>query len=92
MISYCPFCSKALPKPLNNGVSFCSFCVRVIVSSKENELLSAYRVLISDSYRNENQFKSALKIDSQDYEFIKSCEENGLSIDEFTKYIRSKIV
>lgn len=91
MICFCPYCSNSLQKPLYNGVSFCEKCSRIIVSTKENELLSFYRVMISNLYHNENQFKSALQIDPEDYEFIKSCADDGLSMDEFTKYLKSKI-
>jgi hypothetical protein len=75
---------------LHNGVSFCEKCTRIIVSTKENELLSFYRIMISNLYANENQFKSALKITQEDYDIIKSCADDGLNMDEFIKYIRSK--
>jgi uncharacterized Zn finger protein (UPF0148 family) len=91
MICFCPYCGKPLQKPLNNGVSFCEKCSRTIVSTKENELLSSYRILTSKVFNNENQLKSALKIDPDDFEFIKSCADEGLSMDEFTKYLKSKI-
>ena len=91
MICFCPYCGKPLPKPINNGVSFCANCTRTIVSTKQNELLSSYRILISRVYSNEDQLKAALKINAEDYAFIKSYADDGLSIDEFTKYLKTKI-
>lgn len=60
------------------------------MSSRENELLSAYRVLKNKLYTNLNQMKFIMRISSEDFEFLHSCYEEGYSLDEFIKKIRSQ--
>ncbi len=90
MICYCPHCANTLPKKLVDGVSFCSNCERVIVSTKENELISAYRVLKNRVYTNYNQLKSDLKLANEAFDLICYCFEEGYSVEEFEKELKNK--
>lgn len=92
MICYCPYCCKELNKALINGVSFCEKCERTILSSKENELLSAYRVLKNKLYTNMNQMKFILRINNEDFEFLQSCYEEGYSYDDFIKKVKASLL
>jgi uncharacterized Zn finger protein (UPF0148 family) len=56
MISYCPFCANALPEKLIDGVIFCPKCNRMITSSDENILLSAYRQLPVQEFQKKLKF------------------------------------
>ena len=92
MICYCPYCSKELNKALVNGVSFCDKCERTILSTKENELLSAYRVLKNKLYTNLNQMKFLMRISNKDFEFLSHCHEEGYSMDEFIKKLKKEFI
>jgi len=92
MICYCPFCSSTLPETLIDGVTFCQKCSRIINSTKQNELVSAYRLLVKNQYSNMTQFKTHLRLSKNDFDLLIDCFENeDLSVEEFEKKIKAGV-
>jgi hypothetical protein len=90
MICYCPYCSETLPKILVNGVSFCNHCNKIIISSEENELVSAYRLLKKRIYVNDQQVKHDLRLDIDKINFLFNCLDEEYSIEEFEKIVKKQ--
>lgn len=90
MICYCPYCVNELPEILVDGVIFCPKCNRVITSTKENEYLAAYRVIVKSRSTNYNQLRQHLKISPKDMEkLLHVYEENNYSVEEFEKKLKT---
>jgi hypothetical protein len=87
MICYCPYCSNDLPEKLMDGVIFCQKCNRCILSSRENELLSAFRFMKKNPHYNHLQLKHLLKMSNNDMEFLEEQLDENLSVEEFQKKI-----
>jgi len=92
MICYCPYCSESLPRVLVNGVSFCNHCTKMIISSEQNELVSAYRLLKKRIYINEQQVRYDLRLDSNKIKFLFECFYEEYSVEEFEKIVKNLIV
>jgi hypothetical protein len=92
MICYCPYCSESLPKILVNGVSFCINCNKIIISSEQNELISAYRLLKKRVYVNNEQVKYDLRLDTEKINFLFNCLDEEYSVEEFEKIIKNNSV
>jgi hypothetical protein len=88
MICYCPYCSNDLPEKLIEGVIFCSKCNRCILSSRENELLSAFRFMKKNPYYNHSQFKHFTNISNEDLEFVENNLDENLSVEEFQRKVK----
>lgn len=88
MLCYCPFCADTLPEKLIDGVIFCPKCSRMVETSWENHLLSAFRQARKNKFSNYKQLKFDLQMNEKDFEFVIRAYEDQLSIDEFQKVIR----
>ena len=88
MISYCPFCANALPEKLIDGVIFCPKCNRMITSSDENILLSAYRQLLKNKFATHKQFRYDLQISDEHFKIIMNAFDEDLSVQEFQKKLK----
>lgn len=89
MLCYCPFCADSLPEKLIDGIIFCPKCSRMIESSRQNHLLSAYRQLLKNKFANQKQLRFTLQINEADFQFIMDAFDEDLSVQEFEKKIKS---
>ncbi len=90
MICYCPFCANELPEVLVDGAIFCPKCSRIILSSKENEYLAAYRIIKQKRYTNQDQLKQHLRISKKELDdLIEIYENQNYSAEEFEKKLKA---
>jgi hypothetical protein len=86
MICYCPNCLHYLPETLIDGVTFCEACSKIIISNKTEELISAYKLIYKEKYKNYDQLKFHLQLSRDDMDYLLNAyEKEFYSIEEFAK-------
>jgi hypothetical protein len=89
MIDICPFCGEFLNKPIENGITSCQNCMRVIDESLKNRLLSASWACRHNHLRDAKAYvKERYKLPSKFVDLLEATVIRGsMCHDEFLQHI-----
>lgn len=88
MIKVCPFCGHNLQKELQDGLTSCVNCERVLDCSDFNQVLSA-GWLVRNRHYNREQIKWHTKLDDELVSFVMTfVHENSYSHQDFFNLIK----
>lgn len=82
-MNICPFCGRHLDTPVNDGLTSCLHCGRIIESKLSNRLLSLWWLLNRIKVLDIEQIKAQNNLKDEEIIFVLAFREADYSYDDF---------